>query len=302
VYSIAVLCDAMGLEVELLGSDVNAAAIESARRAIYGPWATRDVPAAHRGVLTGTGPAQQIVGRIRQQAQFTVHNLLEPPPRSTAPGGKWDLVVCRNVLIYLSQTHSARVLARLQEALAPGATLVLGASDILAELPAGLAARQIAGRVVFQHLADTEPFEGSQRRHPSKRAPALQSPLPLQTHDRQDLVAGLTPTKPSTEDGDEKEAVSQLLEGIARHLAGDLQEAVARLRAALYLMPGLWPASYYLALTYDGLGRSQEARREYAHASRSIEQRTPLPVIDGHDFSFLQRDIAHIARGRAHPP
>ncbi len=90
-----------------------------------------------------------------------------------------------------------------------------------------------------------------------------------------------------------------MLEGIARHLAGDLQLAIARLRAALYLMPRLWPASYYLALTYDGLGRSREARREYAHASRSIEQGTTLPVIEGHDFSFLQRDIAEIARRRA---
>jgi tetratricopeptide (TPR) repeat protein len=56
----------------------------------------------------------------------------------------------------------------------------------------------------------------------------------------------------------------QLFEGIERYLAGDLPAAVKELRAALFHLPGCWPAAYYLALTHDALGRFDEARRLYA--------------------------------------
>jgi chemotaxis protein methyltransferase CheR len=95
----------------------------------------------------------QIVERIRGLVRFELHNLLDPPRRSPAPDGKWDLILCRNVLIYLTREHAQRVVARLRDALATGGMLALGASDILAELPPGLAPVVHEGRVFFRRLA-----------------------------------------------------------------------------------------------------------------------------------------------------
>jgi chemotaxis protein methyltransferase CheR len=54
-----------------------------------------------------------------------VHNLLEPPPH---PGG-FDIVLCRNVLLYLSPDKKALAFERLASALAEDGWLMLGAGE-----------------------------------------------------------------------------------------------------------------------------------------------------------------------------
>jgi len=57
--------------------------------------------------------------------------------RGGAPGGRWDLVLCRNVAIYLDVRARARLHAAVAGALAPGGILMLGRSERLAD-PASL--------------------------------------------------------------------------------------------------------------------------------------------------------------------
>ena len=308
VYSLAALTDSLHLSVELLGTDVNASAVEYARRARYGRASTRHLPPEFEHMLASDGALHRVVEHLRGRARFEVHNLLDAPPRSSSHSGKWDLIVCRNVLIYFTQEHATRVLTSLQDALAPGGTLVLGASDILTELPPGLTAHQVGGRLVFRRNEGaasgglphwTPPLERVST--PLPQTPPRSAPLPGR-------VPAIPPMDPASLDvqpdpdeaGDEdlETAVSHLLEGIERHLAGDLHGAVKELRASLFLAPRLWPASYYLALTYEGLGRVSDARRAYAEVTDRIDADEPLPDVGGHDFAFLRRDIAAIARHR----
>lgn len=296
VWSIAAIVDAMGLTLEVLGTDVSAAAVEAARRARYGPFAVREVPAAHAGMLTGAGADRAITPRLRAHASFAIHNLLDPPPRSSAPDGLWDLIVCRNVLIYFARPHAARALAQLASALAPQGALVLGASDILTEAPADLTPREIGGRVIFQRLPPAPPAPAASTRPPPPPRPSpppaiLPAPPPPPRSPR--------PAIASAPDGDVDQAVTLLHDGIARHLGGDLEGAVQRLRAALYLLPDLWPASYYLGLTYEALGCAGEARRSFAEAGRAVDAGAPLPAGSGPDLAFAARDIADLARRRA---
>jgi chemotaxis protein methyltransferase CheR len=53
------------------------------------------------------------------------HNLVA----DRAPPGRFDLILCRNVLFYLAPRHRAGVLARLADALAPDGLLLLGAGE-----------------------------------------------------------------------------------------------------------------------------------------------------------------------------
>ena len=57
--------------------------------------------------------------------QYRSHNLVADPP----PPGRFDLVLCRNVLLYLAPEMKARVFAGLAAALRPGGLLVLGAGE-----------------------------------------------------------------------------------------------------------------------------------------------------------------------------
>ncbi len=321
-YSIALLMEAAGRPVEVLGTDICADALESARRAVYDSWATREVPQAHAPYLEGPEGRRAVTERVRRRVRFELHNLLDPPVRSPAPDGKWDLILCRNVLIYFSAHHSRRVIAALRDALAVGGALVLGASDILAELPPGLEPVVTNGRLTFRR---TGAGAAAQPRAPStvprtlpRTLPSPPAPSPGRASTGSAARARAVPPDPlevtgtgdpgeppgdaaEADPSDASAAIGHMLEGIACHLAGELKTAAKELRTALYLMPRLWPASYYLALTYDGLGRCDEARREYEQVHRAIEARVRLPVIPGQDFSFLERDVAEIARRRAAP-
>jgi chemotaxis protein methyltransferase CheR len=60
-----------------------------------------------------------------RRIQFKRHNLVGDPP----PLGRFDVVLCRNVMLYLSSPHRAQVFVRMAEVIRPGGLLVLGAGE-----------------------------------------------------------------------------------------------------------------------------------------------------------------------------
>ncbi|HET6943466.1 MAG TPA: CheR family methyltransferase, partial [Sphingomicrobium sp.] len=62
---------------------------------------------------------------LRKNLRFQVHNLLEPPPH---PGG-FDIILCRNVLLYLCSEKKALAFDRLSSAMADDGWLMLGAGE-----------------------------------------------------------------------------------------------------------------------------------------------------------------------------
>src|SRR6185437_2309284 len=84
------------------------------------------------------GDRWQVDEAIREMVQFRPFNLLE----DMAPLGRFDVVFCRNVLIYFDQPTKTMVLERMSRQMAPdgflylgGAETVLGITDRLAPLP-----------------------------------------------------------------------------------------------------------------------------------------------------------------------
>src|SRR5205823_4916697 len=76
----------------------------------------------------------RVVRSIRDTVKFRVFNLLD----SFAELGDFDIVFCRNVLIYFDQATKASVLARLTRVLAPDGYLVLGEAETVLGLVKGL--------------------------------------------------------------------------------------------------------------------------------------------------------------------
>ncbi|WP_281389449.1 CheR family methyltransferase [Sphingomonas sediminicola] len=71
------------------------------------------------------GDGWRIAEPLRKQVRFQVHNLLEQPPQ---PGG-FDIVLCRNVLLYLCSEKKALAFDRLSSAMADDGWLMLGAGE-----------------------------------------------------------------------------------------------------------------------------------------------------------------------------
>ncbi len=134
VYSLAMLFaeDPVrwhGWTIDILGTDVSESVVARARDGVYSQFE----------VQRGLGVAQMIrwfeesadgwraVEPLRRCLRFQVHNILEVPPH---PGlGEFDIVLCRNVLLYLNAEKRALAFDRLASAMAPDAALMLGAGE-----------------------------------------------------------------------------------------------------------------------------------------------------------------------------
>lgn len=136
VYSIAITLReheaALGFpNVELIGIDAHAVAIEKARRARYSAWALRMTPEPiRRRYFEQKGDDFQLQAATRKLVDFEERNLLELDPGFFRPG-RFDVIFCRNVLIYFSDQSARNAVARMSEALAPGGYLFLGHSESL---------------------------------------------------------------------------------------------------------------------------------------------------------------------------
>lgn len=112
----------------VLATDLDTAALDAGRRARYAPQALRDVPPAlrERWLAPVAGGAVEVGPELRRLVSFERHDL----SRGEAPRrGGFDLVSCRNTLIYFDAPLQQRALRVLCDAVAPGGLLWLGESE-----------------------------------------------------------------------------------------------------------------------------------------------------------------------------
>ncbi len=120
------------VDVEVLGTDLLERNLAAARTGSYGMWSRRPSgPVLHAIFKDGARERVEIDARVRGVTHFSEHNLLHPAP------GQFDLIFCRNVLVYFSPEAVRTAVRHLANALAPGGALLFGSMDI-AEPPLGL--------------------------------------------------------------------------------------------------------------------------------------------------------------------
>ena len=123
--------------VDVLGTDVSSAALAAAAAGRYRERAVRGLePSLRERYLDRQTDGSYLVGhRLRALVRFRRHNLVRDP---VPPLGEshFDLIVCRNVLIYFDAPTIAQVIESLQRSLRRGGMLMLGAADAL-HRPAG---------------------------------------------------------------------------------------------------------------------------------------------------------------------
>ncbi len=144
-YTIAMtLADALpqaaGWSLRILASDINTEVLSRATAGIYRFEDVRPIPRAvlRRHFLRGRGTKAGLVRirpELRQLVRFRSINLIEDGWPIETP---FDLIFCRNVLIYFDQPTQQRVLERLVGCLKEGGRLVLGHSEGVHGMVSGL--------------------------------------------------------------------------------------------------------------------------------------------------------------------
>ena len=114
-----------GVSIQIFGTDLSETAIRVARAGIYKDPIAADVsPTRLRRFFTKVDGGYQISKTVRDMCIFAVQNVFNDPPFS-----RMDLVSCRNVLIYLSQTLQRRVIPIFHYALNPTGFLMVGNTE-----------------------------------------------------------------------------------------------------------------------------------------------------------------------------
>ena len=113
--------------VQIFGTDLADGEIERARLGSYSPSIAADVsPERLKRFFSAGAEGYRVSKAMREMCVFARHDLVRDPPFS-----KLDLVVCRNVLIYLSPQLQDRVMRTLHYALRETGWLMLGASETI---------------------------------------------------------------------------------------------------------------------------------------------------------------------------
>lgn len=112
-------------DYRIFATDINPRALEAAGRGIYSEDAAKAVPAPFRGAfMHRIAQGFQVSVELRNRVLFTQHDLISDPPFHNL-----DLVVCRNLLIYLRDEVQQRALTRMAYGLRMGGILLLGAAE-----------------------------------------------------------------------------------------------------------------------------------------------------------------------------
>jgi chemotaxis protein methyltransferase CheR len=144
-YSIAMMLDqapqlVQGVPVEIVASDISDRCLERARQGLFTQFEVqRGLPIQLlMHYFTQQDDHWRISERLRGQITFRKQNLIE----ASAPLGKFDVVLCRNVLTYFDGPTKTEVLERICQQLNPGGLLVLGASESVVGLSTAFEAMQ----------------------------------------------------------------------------------------------------------------------------------------------------------------
>ena len=117
-----------GWKIEIVGTDLSRSAIERARAGIYSQFEVQRglaVVQMIRWFEELGGGEWQVSQTLKDMVRFNTGNITEPPPHP----GRFDIILCRNVLLYFSPEMKRLAFTRLAQALAPDGTLMLGAGE-----------------------------------------------------------------------------------------------------------------------------------------------------------------------------
>lgn len=159
-YSLAIVlresAAAQGWDTLVRGVDINPAALEKAARARYSAWALRETPAATRDRWFSASGRDRLLDPVLKSAVcFDQRNLAADDAELWQPGA-FDVVFCRNVIMYFTPQQARALVTRLAQALRPGGYLFVGHAETLRGLSDDFHLRHSHGTFYYQRRADAE--------------------------------------------------------------------------------------------------------------------------------------------------
>ena len=136
-------------DVEIISSDIDTGILHKARVGRYSSRSVQHVPAAWLAkYFTRMGDEYQICEDLQQAVEFTRVNLAEPA--DTRPYRNFDVIFCRNLLIYFDDVSRKAAAETFYDALAPGGYICLGHSESMSRISSLYKVRKFPEAIIYQ--------------------------------------------------------------------------------------------------------------------------------------------------------
>jgi chemotaxis protein methyltransferase CheR len=148
-----------GWDATVLATDVDEAALERARLGVYGARSFRGVPDWVRARwFSPVGPGRwEVDARLRRRVRFATLNLVADDYPAAGGTAGVDVLLCRNVLMYLTAGARAAVAGRLARCLAPGGWLAVAPAEVSAATFPGLSVEHFPLAVLHRRPGGAAP-------------------------------------------------------------------------------------------------------------------------------------------------
>lgn len=160
-YSVAIVLKKLipragNWDVTLLATDINPRFLQKAAAGIYGEWSFRDTPPEIKQRYFGrmSDGRYEVLQAIREKVTFDYLNLAEDNfPSLLNNTNAMDLILCRNVLIYLAPQQIAQLVEKFRRCLCEGGWLLVGAAETSLIRADDLRAVSLPGIIAYQKIS-----------------------------------------------------------------------------------------------------------------------------------------------------
>ena len=137
-------------DIEIVGSDIDTGVLEAARAGVYGKRALMRLSPEliERYFEQIDDERWRVLEDLRDSVRFSAVNLVEPA--QTRPNGRFDVIFCRNVLIYFDDASRRIAAENLYENLAPGGFICLGHSESMSRISPLFEVCRYVDAIVYQ--------------------------------------------------------------------------------------------------------------------------------------------------------
>ncbi|MEO1510601.1 MAG: protein-glutamate O-methyltransferase CheR [Planctomycetota bacterium] len=138
--------------IEILGTDISEKALNVANAGVYSDYALRTTSDLIKSrYFKQVGATWELDPKIRQMVRFELHNLKDR--LAAKRHGTWDVIFCRNVMIYFDDEMKRQVVGTFFDQLAPDGTLFIGHSESIREVGTQFEALSVPQAFAYRPLS-----------------------------------------------------------------------------------------------------------------------------------------------------
>ncbi len=308
-------------QINLIATDLNEKILQKARRAVYSEWSFRGVPPdfkaryfvpLHNGLY-------QLKNEIKKNVTFFQHNLIEGAYPPVASIRNFDIILCRNVLIYMSRSTVQNILEKFYRILDDDGYLITGPSEFPTLKNRKFSPVMLEGTIFYQKSTQrirTQPplrKESAKKRlltrpkpkpavKPRPIIPKEKSHFPLEIaksdekreKEKKTAADELSMIRKLADKGRLDEALElceryvkrrpmdkngHYLLGTVLMEKGDFPKAETAFRRTIYFDPNFVMAHFALANIYSITDKTKDARKHYTNVLRILERFDPTAPV-----------------------